>query len=194
MANNYEEYFKYLKNISLLGRLYKRWVSSPILFFCTRPFGKHIAEIGSGAGSGILGAFPSYVVGLDINPFAVDYLRSIGLRAELIKDDGIFPLSDKSMDACVLDNVLEHVQYPKQLLDECWRVTKPNGGLIIAVPGRRGFSLDADHKKFYEENDLRYLDSRWQLQRLFSLPFFIKNTIISGILKQYCLIAVYQKA
>jgi SAM-dependent methyltransferase len=154
-SDGYEKYFHYLKSISTAGRLYKRYISSPILFLCARAFGRPIVEIGLGAGAGVLGAFPTRVVGLEINPFAVDYSKSIGLQASLINEDGVFPMPDGTCDACILDNVLEHIENPRQIMDEYWRVTQPRRGLIIAVPGASGFARDADHKVFYSENDLR---------------------------------------
>jgi SAM-dependent methyltransferase len=192
-TDRFEEYFHYLRRITTRGRLYKRYVTSPILFLCSCAFGRKIVEIGSGTGSGVLGAFPSSVVGLEINPFAVDYSNNIGLRSSLIKEDGVFPVLDGSFDACILDNVLEHIENPRQTMDECWRVTQPRGGLIIAVPGARGFSRDADHKIFYEEDNLKQLDPRWELERLFSIPTFFRSVSLSKALRQYCLVAVYRK-
>jgi SAM-dependent methyltransferase len=192
-SDGYEKYFNYLKDISTAGRLYKRYFSSPILFLCARAFGRQIVEIGSGTGAGVLGTFPSRVVGLEINPFAVDYSKSIGLQVSLINDDGVFPMQDRTCDACILDNVLEHIENPTQIMDECWRVTHPQGGLIIAVPGARGFARDVDHKVFYSENDPKNLDPRWKLQRLFSIPIFVRSVRASKALRQYCLVAVYRK-
>jgi len=192
-SDRFEEYFHYLRSISRRGRLYKRYITSPILFLCASAFGRKIVEIGSGTGSGVLGAFPSRVVGLEINPHAVDYSKSIGLQASLIKEDGVFPMVDESVDACILDNVLEHIEGPRQTIDECWRVTRPRGGLIIVVPGARGFARDADHKIFYEEDDLKRLDPRWRLERLFSLPTLFRSVRLSRALRQYCLVAVYRK-
>jgi len=98
-SDGYEEYFHYLQSISAVGRFYKRYLSSSILYFCARAFGPEIVEVGSGAGAGVLGAFPSHVVGLEINPFAVNYSKSIGLRASLIKEDGVFPVAGQTFDA-----------------------------------------------------------------------------------------------
>ena len=192
-SSKFENYFAHLKQISFLGHIYKRYISSPTLLRCTRQFGTNVMEIGSGVGSGILGAYPKNIEGLDINPEAVEYCKTIGLNAKLINDDGIFPVADGKFDACVLDNVLEHIVDPRLTLDECSRITKKNGGLIIAVPGVRGFKSDLDHKKYYGADDLKMLDSRWQLVSLFSTPFFFQNEKLSASVKQYCLVATYKK-
>jgi SAM-dependent methyltransferase len=196
MANNskeFENYFIHLKQISFLGRIYKRYFSSPILLRCTRQFGTRVMELGSGIGCGVLGAYPEKVVGLDINSEAVDYCKDLGFNTQLINEDGTFPVADGKFDVCVLDNVLEHITDPKLTLDECYRITKKNGGLVIAVPGERGFASDSDHKIYYDEGELRQLDERWHLINLFSLPFFFKSQNMSAVLKPYCLVAIYKK-
>jgi SAM-dependent methyltransferase len=189
----FENYFNYLKTISLRGRIYKRFFSSPILFLSACRFGSRVIEVGSGTGSGVLGAFPSRVVGIDINPFAVEYTKSIGLRASVINQDGSFPVEGGAFDACILDNVLEHIEDPAKVLDECYRITGPDGGLVIAVPGARGFKWDLDHKILYGENELKRLDDRWSLIRLFSIPLFFRSEKLSRAMKQYCLVAVLKK-
>ena len=189
----FEDYFAHLQKISFTGRIYKRFFLSPVLYFCARRFGDRIIEIGSGTGSGVLGAFPKRVRGLEINPRAVEYCKAAGLNVQLIGADGIFPVADGAFDACILDNVLEHIEDPPLTLDECYRITKENGGLVIAVPGVRGFESDPDHKKFYDAEALRSLDERWKLQSLFSIPFLFSSERLSKSVKQYCLVATYRK-
>jgi SAM-dependent methyltransferase len=190
---SFEDYFSHLNTISLLGRFYKRFISSPVLYFCARRFGNRVIEIGSGTGSGILGSYPKKVQGLEINPVAVDYCKAAGLNVQLVKDDGIFPVADGAYDACVLDNVLEHIEDPRKTLDECYRITGKIGGLVIAVPGIRGYASDDDHKRFYDAEALRQLGDRWILQSLFSIPFYFTSEKLSRSVRQYCLVATYKK-
>jgi SAM-dependent methyltransferase len=192
-SKEYEAYFNYLKRISPRGRIYKRFFASPILFLCARHFGSRVIEVGSGTGSGVLGAFSRSVIGLDINPFAVEFCSSKGLRAFVIEEDGRFPLPNDSSDVCIFDNVLEHIEHPRRVLDECYRVTGDRGGLVVVVPGVRGYDSDSDHKLFYNEDGLRKLDDRWRLMWSFSIPFFFKSPALSQSIKQYCLVAVYKK-
>lgn len=192
-ANKFDNYFLHLQKISFFGYVYKQFYSSLILFIMSRRFGRRVVEVGSGTGSGILGAFPKHVEGLEINPSAVEFCRTKGLNVQLINADGTYPFKDSVFDSCVLDNVLEHIAEPKQTLDECYRITKKDGGLIIVVPGLRGFESDSDHKKFYDADGLRSLDERWQLLNLFSMPFIFKSEKLSNSVKQYCLVATYRK-
>jgi SAM-dependent methyltransferase len=191
--DDFEDYFSHLQKISFIGRIYKRYYSSPILFFFARRFGRRVVEIGSGTGNGILGAFPKSVHGLEINPISVKYCNAMGFNVDLINADGAFPIADGVFDSCVLDNVLEHIEEPKITLDECYRITKKNGGLIIVVPGLRGFQSDPDHKVFYNINNLRNIDGRWQLVNSFSIPFIFKSERLSNTLRQYCLVVTYRK-
>ncbi len=192
-TNKFDDYFSHLQKISLLGHFYKKFYSSPILFIMSRRFGRRIVEVGSGTASGILGAFPKHVKGLEINPSAVEFCRTKGLNVQLINADGTYPFKDSVFDSCVLDNVLEHIAEPKQTLDECYRITKKDGGLIIVVPGVRGFQSDSDHKKFYDASKLSRLNDRWVLLNLFSMPFIFKSEKLSNSVKQYCLVATYRK-
>jgi SAM-dependent methyltransferase len=188
-----ESYYAHLRQVSLAGLLYKRFITSPILFAFARAYGPRLVEIGSGTGSGVLGAFGKRIQGFDVNSLAVDYCKSLGLNAQLIQPDEAFPVNDEVFNACILDNVLEHIADPVHTLNECHRVTKKHGGLVIAVPGICGYASDADHKIFYDYQDLLKLDKRWVLTRCFSMPFFFKSLTLARKVKQYCLVATYTK-
>lgn len=190
---DYDHYYAHLQSISRLGRYYKRYVASPILHYQASLFGSKIAEIGCGVGSGILGAYPQHCTGFEINPMAVDYCKAINLSVHQITEDERYPAQDGEFDACVLDNVLEHIAEPGFVLQECARITRLNGGLIIAVPGKRGYRSDPDHKVFYGEKELQQLHPSWQLTNMFSIPFFVCNKMLSELIPQYCLLAAYQK-
>jgi SAM-dependent methyltransferase len=190
---SFEQYFEYLTRISWRGRVYKHLVSSPILFWCARAFGPRLAEIGSGTGAGVLGAFPARIVGFEINPLAVEYSKAKGLQALLIERGGPLPTEDGSFDACILDNVLEHITDPQSILEECWRITSPSGGLVIAVPGIGGFASDPDHKVFYGQEALQSLHRKWEFRKLFSIPTQLQSETLSRCLRQYCLVGVYRK-
>lgn len=191
--SEYADYYAHLQSISPLGRIYKRYVVSPMLYYQARKFGFNIAEIGCGIGSGILGAYPKHVTGFDINPLAVDYCKVAKLNAHLIEENQKYPAHDGQFDVCALDNVLEHIAKPDFVLEECLRITRNKGGLVIAVPGTKGYQADPDHKLFYGDIELRNLHPKWRLMRLFSIPFLVRSKLLSERVSQYCLVAVYQK-
>jgi SAM-dependent methyltransferase len=192
-VDRYEEYYSHLNSISWLGRLYKQYFAAQVLYYQAKNFGTNIAEIGSGIGSGLLGAYPKCVTGFEINPLAVNHCKHKNYNVHLVGESQNYPTQDGEYDVCVLDNVLEHIAEPAFVLKECARITRKNAGLIIAVPGIKGYEADADHKKFYGLEELQNLDPQWQLVKIFSTPFFVKGRFLSKRIAQYCLVAVYRK-
>lgn len=190
---NFDTYYAHLSEISFVGKLYKRYFVAPLLYLNARKLGKVIVEIGSGVGSGLLGAFPNKVTGLEINHHAVKYCRDKGMLVDLIEANRPYPKESGSVDVCVLDNVLEHITDADSSLNECLRITRKSGGLIIAVPGVKGYASDDDHKVFYDESKLQKLHPEWSIQYCFSTPFIIKNDWLSKHIRQYCLVAIYKK-
>ena len=72
------------------------------------------------------------VIGIDVdkaaerNPFLDEF--------RLIEDTSCWPLEDESIDVCISDNVLEHVEDPEVFFSECYRVIKQGGYLCIRTP------------------------------------------------------------
>ena len=191
---DYEHYFEHLNSISRLGLIYKRYFVARVLYLQARLFGGNFAEIGCGTGNGILGAYPKQVVGFEINPLALDYCKAKHFDVRLIEDKAMYPAQEGEFAACILDNVLEHIADPAFLLQECKRITHGSGGLIIAVPGDKGYASDPDHKKHYKSTELAQLSQDWKLLKMFSLPFMVKSECLSKSVSQYCLVAVYKKS
>lgn len=191
--NQHELYFSHLSQISFLGKVYKRFFSSWVIYYMASQFGNKIAEIGSGIGNGILGAYPDCVTGFEINPLAVNYCKKDNLNVHLVYEGKPYPSQGGEFDACVLDNVLEHLTNPALILSECARIGSEKSGLVVVVPGDKGFLRDSDHKIHYKERDLENLSESWQHLKTISMPFFIKSNFLSKHVSQYCLVAVYKK-
>mgnify|MGYP001566593645 CR=1 FL=1 len=103
---------------------HERWV--PVLDFihdCA-------SVLDVGAGSGRLGVLlkekrPSVkYIGLDIRPQNVEYMRGKGLTADVALAEDLGKFADKSFDAVVLAEVLEHLKYPGKAIAEAFRVGK----------------------------------------------------------------------
>lgn len=68
------------------------------------------------------------VIGMDVNPEA----RSNPAVDEFqLLETNTWPLEEASIDVCICDYVLEHVQDPAGFFKECRRVLKPGGFLCI---------------------------------------------------------------
>lgn len=182
----HEDYFKYLKNRSLLGLIYRKYWLYPRL--CTHLSGK-VVDIGCG-----LGDFLQYrpnTIGVDVNPNTVAWCKSLSLSVVLM-DEGRLPFEDDAFDGAVLDNVLEHITDPSQLLTEIKRVVKPDGVLLVGVPGIKGYASDEDHKIFYNEQELinRLNESGFNKSLIFHMPFKLK--LLDRWMRQYCIYGVFK--
>jgi SAM-dependent methyltransferase len=181
-------YFAYLKTRSRRARLYRR-------FFLYPRLNRHISgvalDIGCGLGD-MLGFRPN-TVGADVNPYAVEYCRNRGFDAHLIQDDHL-PFAAASFDTVVLDNVLEHIVRPQPLLDEIHRVLKKGGGMLIGVPGTRGYASDPDHKVFYDEAGLVSTVQPHGFSHLTSFHIPWRSAALSARIRQYCLYAIFRAA
>lgn len=57
-----------------------------------------------------------------------------GARPSLFGDASRLPVADASIDTVVLLEVLEHLESPRQALEEIARVLKPGGRLLLSMP------------------------------------------------------------
>lgn len=183
-----KQYFEYLKMRSTLGNLYRKFYLYPRISTYLR--GKTL-DVGCGIGDML--RYRQESIGADINPYNVNYCLELGLQAFLFKND-ILPMEGGTFDSALLDNVLEHIEQPKPILNEIRRVLKPNGLLIVGVPGLKGFKSDPDHKYFYDENTLDVIanEAGFVIKKKFYTPIF-RSSLLSKVLKQYCIYSVWHK-
>lgn len=62
------------------------------------------------------------------------------------------PLTDAAIDLTIAVHALEHVSDAEELMRELWRVTAPNGHVLIVVPRRRGIWAQRDNTPFGQGN------------------------------------------
>jgi SAM-dependent methyltransferase len=64
-----------------------------------------------------------------------------------------YPLKENSYDLIKSDMVLEHLNCPDKVLDELWRISKPNGTIEISVPHytNKGAYDNLGHIHFFSE-------------------------------------------
>jgi 2-polyprenyl-3-methyl-5-hydroxy-6-metoxy-1,4-benzoquinol methylase len=111
------------------------------------PAGSKIVEIGAGYGQ--LGSLLSHsfnYAGYEPSSERVGLaleLHGVELKNEYFTDDST---ADSSVDAIILDNVLEHLPTPRSILSNCYNKLVPGGLVVIVVPNY---------------NDIRRFHSGW---------------------------------
>ena len=187
MSDSYEDYFSYLKQRSRLGYLYRQFWLYPTI--CRYLSGK-VLDIGTGIGD--LLRFRQNTIGVDVNPETVKYCQAQGFDARLMEIDRL-PFDSSSFDGVVLDNVLEHIENPVQLLKEINRVLTDGKIFIVGVPGALGYASDTDHKVFYSKEKMidTITEMGFYTQKTFSMP--IDLDWLGKKLRQFCVYGVFIK-
>ena len=175
-------YHSYLLDRSIFGFFYRKFFLYKIINLSC--FGK-VLDIGCGIGD-FLKSRPN-TVGVDINPYNIEYCINIGLNAHHA-EPGVLPFESASFDTILLDNVLEHISDPTELCKEIKRVLKINGRLIVGIPGLKGYSSDPDHCVNYSKEGLLKLFSNYGFvfKKQFSTPSIVASDYLSKNSKRYC--------
>ena len=103
----------------------------------TQPSGLSVLELGGGIGefSRRLRARNIDVTFADLSEHNVAKARSFGCAAHRVDlNEGLAVFPDASFDGIVMLEIIEHVVAAEFLLQECARVLKPNGFLILSTP------------------------------------------------------------
>lgn len=183
----YDDYFQYLGRRKRAALWYRElWLYPRIC----RHLSGTVLDIGCGIGD-MVGHRPR-TIGVDVNPKAVAFCQSRGLRVQLMHADRL-PFMDCEFDGAILDNVLEHLERPEPLLAEVRRVLKVRGRFVVGVPGARGFESDPDHKRHYPETALVHAigNAGFQLSRIFHQPF--RSRLLDRHFRYYAIYGVFER-
>jgi SAM-dependent methyltransferase len=109
--------------------------------------GRDVLEAGSGEGYGadLIATVARSVIGLDYDDSAVAHVRARYPRVDMRQGNlAELPLDDGSVDVVVNFQVIEHLWDQGQFVDECARVLRPSGVLLMSTPNRVTFSPGRD--------------------------------------------------
>jgi 2-polyprenyl-3-methyl-5-hydroxy-6-metoxy-1,4-benzoquinol methylase len=135
-----------------------------------------ILEVGCGHG-GTIAAVQSWghrATGIDISQGAVAEAQRRNPSARIIchaVEDHPWPFTDGQFDMVVSFEVLEHLLFPRVLVEEAFRVLNPGGQLLVSTPFHgffktvalaahgfdRHFDVNGAHIRFFTEAALRAL-------------------------------------
>jgi SAM-dependent methyltransferase len=114
--------------------------------------GRHVLDIACGEGYGsaaLLRAGAASVIGVDISEEACKHASmKYGIDARLGSAEAI-PLADHSVDLLVSFETIEHLDSPGAFVNECARVLRPGGRLIISTPNRDVYSPEGTTNPFH---------------------------------------------
>lgn len=107
------------------------------------PKGGRILDVGCGGGhllKELSSAGDYQCVGQEYSSLVAESARKQGFDVHAKPLDAI-GFEENSFDAITILYVLEHVAHPEQVLQSCYKLLKPGGYLMIAVPNYRYMSL-----------------------------------------------------
>lgn len=128
-----------------------------------------ILETGCGAGYGahMLSERVRSVVAIDYSHSALSYARErfhAPNLTHLLMNCHRLAFSNESFDLVVSFEVFEHLEEPEVYLNECSRVLRPGGRLVLSTPNRSSWeihmrSIGADYEYHVNMQDLKGLES-----------------------------------
>lgn len=123
---------------------------------------KEVLDIACGEGYGsaaLLRAGAASLVGVDISSEAVEHARAKYHVDARVGSAEEIPLPDKSQDLVVSFETIEHVPQPELFLDECVRVLRPGGTLVISTPNLDIYRVGTPNNPFHcSEMDVRHFE------------------------------------
>jgi SAM-dependent methyltransferase len=146
-------YWWYLGRRYIFDKLLERFFHQPAQ-------SSKIVDIGCGTGGNfVMLRKHGKVLGLDIEPRALDFCRSKGLdTVALMKGFYETGLPDKSADLVTMFDVLEHFEDDKKALQEINRILKLSGYVLLSVPAFKFLWSELDdavhHVRRYRRKDL----------------------------------------
>jgi SAM-dependent methyltransferase len=109
--------------------------------------GRDVLKAGSGEGYGadLIASVARRVIGVDYDDSAVAHVRARYPRVDMRQGNlAELPLADGAVDVVVNFQVIEHLWDQGQFVDECARVLRPAGVLLMSTPNRITFSPGRD--------------------------------------------------
>ncbi len=102
--------------------------------------GTRVLDLGCGAAPGLryFAALGVDAIGLDVAPAALRAARTFLPTARLVCADlsAPLPLRDETADLIILREVIEHLTAVRPLLEECRRVLRVGGAVVLTTPNR----------------------------------------------------------
>ena len=109
--------------------------------------GRSVLEVGCGEGYGtaLLASSAGRVLGVDYDALTVAHAAASYPRASFVRANlAALPVPSASVDVLTTLQVVEHVWNHPEFVQECLRVLRPGGLLLVTTPNRLTFSPGLD--------------------------------------------------
>lgn len=102
---------------------------------------------------------PEYVNVDQVQLAGVDVVHDLGSLP--------WPFDNEQFEEVLLINVMEHLPSIVEAMEEIYRITRPNGRVIVRVPYYHSWDATADptHRHFFNESSFDFFDQRTSLGR-----------------------------
>jgi len=104
---------------------------------------KTVLDIACGEGYGsaaLLQAGAVQVIGVDVSEVACQH-AAMKYRIDAVCGSAeSIPVATRSIDVVVSFETVEHLDEPEKFVEECWRVLKPDGVLVMSTPNREVYN------------------------------------------------------
>jgi ubiquinone/menaquinone biosynthesis C-methylase UbiE/glycosyltransferase involved in cell wall biosynthesis len=150
--------------------------------------GKDVLDIASGEGYGAayLAREAKSVIGVDIDPEAIEHSRRryAGLRNIEFRTGSCaaIPLGDHSVDVVTSFETLEHHDEHTEMMREIKRVLRPEGVLLISSPNRPVYSEEPNFVNPFHVKELDYQEFADLVERHFRFVQILGQKIAAGSL------------
>jgi len=101
---------------------------------------------------------------------ALDYYRFEGV--DVIADAHNLPFKENSFDNIIMTNLLEHVQEPQKVVNEAYRVLKPNGLIVVYTPFMYPIHGDPNDYWRFTDEGLKYLLKNFDIVKVIKIGGF----------------------
>jgi Methylase involved in ubiquinone/menaquinone biosynthesis len=150
------------------------------------PGARRVLDLGCGTGA-LLGELGRGTIGygVDRSEVALEYCRERGRRRLVLADAEALPFADRSLDAIVATDVIEHVAGDARAAAEARRVLRPGGVVILSVPAFAWLWGPHDvalmHHRRYRRAQVRALleEAGFRVEKLSYSVFFLFPAVVA---------------
>lgn len=172
MNNNCPFPDKYLDDIK--GNILENYFTPILKEVCNEIDFRSVLDVGCGNGifsAALKNLKECELYGIDGSPYALSECKKLGFtEVQFVKDfsNDLIPYPDHFFDFAICKDVFEHLLTPSFLLQEIFRVLKPNGYLLAHIPnhfpiyGRLRFLFFNDIDTFHYYHGCK----RWELPHI----------------------------